>query len=411
MAIIGPADLPSVLKVPAEQAKKYIYSKLGYPQVEVEISEDQFNTIWRISADFIASWFPHEQKLALFWTQPLKSTYPLPKDAYWIQQVVWDPLTSRIDQVFGAESYLFNIGNICFAESSPVWTKSGPRPIAELMVGDLIYTLNPYNCILELRPITKKFYNGIADCVEVKSKSGHCSISTLNHHYLTTNGFCSAKLLNHRQLIETGDDPTLRNKRKNGIIKSVRQVKSRPVCDLRIPPYHNYVVDGAVVHNSGIQNILLDYHLLAAYRKFAARTLATEGMWEVINEGASFAEGDSLSSKDQLIRLYPTPKGAFPAVVLYTPVVTHFRSPQARQLAYDMMLAEAKIALGMARRKITGMPTPDGGGINYDGSDLVQEGTQEKEKVLEMALKLSDPLMIHMWSILLLLFSFVSSII
>lgn len=260
MAILGPADLPSIMKLRSEPMKKYVLTKLGYGVVDVEITEDQWETIWRVAGDFIASYFPREQKLSLFWTTPLQSTYPLPEDAYWIQQVNWDPITTRIDDVFGAESFLFNIGNI-----------------------------------------------------------------------------------------------------------------------------------------SGIQNILTDYHLLQAYRKFSQKILGTEGHWEVINEGNSTVDGDSLSSKDQLIRLYPTPKGAFPVVVLYVPVVNHFRSPQARQICYDMMLAEAKTVVGMARRKISGMPTPDGGSISYDGSDLVQEGNKEKEEIINRALNLGEPMGFHMY--------------
>lgn len=148
---------------------------------------------------------------------------------------------------------------------------------------------------------------------------------------------------------------------------------------------------------SGIQNMLTDYHLLQAYRKFSARILGTEGHWEVINEGSSNVTGDTLSAKDQLIRLYPTPKGAFPVIVLYMPVVDHFRSPQARQLCYDMMLAEARITVGNSRRKIAGMPTPDGGTITYDGSDMVQEGEEAKSKMIEMALNLGEPLSFWMY--------------
>ena len=148
---------------------------------------------------------------------------------------------------------------------------------------------------------------------------------------------------------------------------------------------------------SGIQNILTDYHLLQAYRKFSAKVLGTEGHWEVIGEGDSTVEGDSLSAKDQKIRLYPTPKGAFPVVVLYIPVVNHFRSPQARMICYDMMLAEAKIMVGSARRKITGFPTPDGGSINYDGGDLVSEGEKVKEEILNRAIQLGEPVGPWLW--------------
>ncbi len=260
MAILAPADLPAVMKMRSEPMKKYVLSKMGYPQVEVEITEDVWETIWRVAGDFIAGYFPREQKLAMFYTEPLRSTYPFPEDAYWIQSVSWDPVTTRIDDVFGAESFLFNIGSI-----------------------------------------------------------------------------------------------------------------------------------------SGIQNILTDYHLLQAYRKFSQKVLGTEGHWEVINEGNSNAQGDQLSSKDQLIRLYPTPKGAFPVVVLYIPVVNHFRSPQARMIAYDMMLAEAKIAVGSARRKINGMPTPDGGSISYDGGDLISEGEKMKEEIIKRAYELGEPLMVHTW--------------
>jgi len=260
MAIIGPQDLPSVLKLNSDPCKKYVLSKLGYPNVAVEIQEDQWETIFKVAGDFIAGYFPREQKLAMFYTTPLKNTYPMPADAYWIQSCNWDPLTTRIDDVFGAESFLFNIGNI-----------------------------------------------------------------------------------------------------------------------------------------SGIQNILVDYHLLAAYRKFSQKVLGTEGHWEVINEGTGTGAGDSLSSKDQKIRLYPTPKGAFPVVVQYIPVVTHFRSPQARYLTYEMMTAEAKIALGAGRRKINGMPTPDGGSISYDGGELVTEGEEKKKEIINEAILLGEPLSVHTW--------------
>lgn len=260
MAIISPADMPSILKVRSEPMKKYVMSKLGGSVVDVELTEDQFETIYRVAGDFIAQYFPKEQRLSVFWTQPMKSTYILPTDAYWIQSVNWDPTTTRLDDIFGAESYLFNIGTI-----------------------------------------------------------------------------------------------------------------------------------------SGTSNMLSDYHLLASYRKFAQKVLATEGHFEVLNEGHSTVEGDSLSSKDQLIRLYPTPKGAFPVVVLYIPVVTQFRSAQARQLAYDMMVAECKMMVGMARRKASGMPTPDGGSISYDGGELISEGQEARDKIIETAISLGEPLSLYLY--------------
>lgn len=254
MAIIGPKDLPVVLKVNSDPLKAYALAQLGFPAVDVEITEQQFELALRVTGSFIAGYFPREQRLAVFYTQPLVPTYPMPEDAYWIQEVAWNPVTTRIDDVFGAESFLFNIGNI-----------------------------------------------------------------------------------------------------------------------------------------SGVQNILTDYHLLQAYRKFSQKILGTEGHWEVINETPGGGPGD------QKIRLYPTPKGAFPVTVLYCPVVTYFRSPQAQLLANEMLVAETKIMVGAARRKITGIPMPDGGSLALDGEALANEGKEEKAAIIEKAVHLGEPLGIYMW--------------
>lgn len=256
MAIIGPADLPAVMKLRSDPIKKYVLTRLGHPVVEVEITEDQWESIIRTAGDWIAGYFPKEQKLAVFNTTPLQATYDMPSDAYWVQEVAWDPVTTRIDDIFSSESFLFNVGNV-----------------------------------------------------------------------------------------------------------------------------------------SGIQNMLLDYHMLQAYRKFSQKILGTEGHWEVLNEGG---EGPSA----QKIRLYPTPKGVFPVVVLYQPVITHFRSPQARKLCMDMVLAEAKCVLGMVRRKISNMPSPTGGTLATDGDALLQEGNKELEEITKKACELGEPLTIHMWGLM-----------
>ncbi len=253
MAIISPVDLPVVLHVQSDPIKDYVFKKLGHPRVEVELAESQLETVIRVSGDFIAEYFPKEERYALFYTSPLKSTYPMPADAYWIRSCDWDPSSTNIGDIFGAESYLFNIGNV-----------------------------------------------------------------------------------------------------------------------------------------TGITNILTDYHLLQAYRKFSRKILGTEGHWEVVNE----VNGES---NQQLIRLYPTPKGAFPVVVRYLPFVTYFRSPQAKMICYEMIEAEAKLMLGHARRKLTGMPTPDGGGINYDGDQLVQEGQKMKDEIIQKAINLGEPSAVFLW--------------
>jgi len=246
MAIIGPSQLPAILKVSSDPIKFWILSSLGHPVVMVELTEAQLEQAISVTGDFIAQYFPLEHKYAYFYTQPLVSTYNLPPDAYWVQDVKWDPATTRIGDIFGAESFLFNIGNI-----------------------------------------------------------------------------------------------------------------------------------------TGVQNLLLDYHFLQAYRKFSQRILGTEGQWELAG--------------DQKIRLYPTPRGSFPVVIQYIPTVGSFKTPESREITKRMLVAEAKIILGNARSKFGGIPTPDGGTLNLNGDALRTEGQEEKKQALEDAINVGQPLPIITW--------------
>jgi len=144
----------------------------------------------------------------------------------------------------------------------------------------------------------------------------------------------------------------------------------------------NYIV-GNIGNITGIQNILTDFHLLQAYRKFSQKVLGTEGQWEVLG--------------DNKIRLYPTPRGTFGVVVKYMPIVTQYRTPEARLMAHDAMLAQAKIAIGNSRSKFSGIPSPDGGSLTLNGADLVQQGEAEWAALAERANLLGEPLPIILW--------------
>jgi hypothetical protein len=141
---------------------------------------------------------------------------------------------------------------------------------------------------------------------------------------------------------------------------------------------------------TGSMNLLTDFVMLQQYRKTASKYLSTEGHWEVINE----VNGNETK---QLIRLYPTPKGVFPVAVVYMPVVSHFRSPQARLLVYKMMLAQVKQQVGAARRKLGSLPAGDGGSINLDGEALLAEGKEEEKELYEQAINLGEPMPIMMF--------------
>lgn len=112
MAIIGPSQLPVILKTDSNPLKRHILTHLGHPVVMAEIVETQLEEIFRTTGNFIANYHPLAEKYAFFMTQPLQSEYPIPEDAYWIRSVSWDPSTTQLTDIFGAESFLFNIGNI-----------------------------------------------------------------------------------------------------------------------------------------------------------------------------------------------------------------------------------------------------------------------------------------------------------
>ena len=139
MAITGPNDLPVVIKLNPDPMKAYVLAQLGYPNVNVEVSEQQFEMALRTTCDFICGYFPREQKLALFYTQPLVATYPMPDDAYWIQEVQWDPVTTRIDDVFGAESFLFS-----WVGGTHLLTTKGAKTCEEVFQDPRVRLITPF---------------------------------------------------------------------------------------------------------------------------------------------------------------------------------------------------------------------------------------------------------------------------
>jgi len=120
MAIIGPGDLPHVLKADSNPLKLRMLHHFGHPNVRVELTEEQMEEMLRVTGDFICQYFPLEERYAYFYTQPLVVEYDLPEDAYWIREVAWDPVMNRIQDIFGAEMFLF-----CFGAGFKVVRKDG----------------------------------------------------------------------------------------------------------------------------------------------------------------------------------------------------------------------------------------------------------------------------------------------
>lgn len=382
MAILGPNQLPVVLKVDSDPIKFEVLSQLGHPVILVEMTEPQLEQAIRVTGDFIATYFPHEEKYAYFYTQPLVTEYPLPPDAYWIKDVKWDPATTRICLDINSMILLPDLREIRAQDVHP---------------GDFVlsYSINSNKLVKSTVLVRKNSGRQICKCVT--TTSGHNVIASLNHKFLTNDGW---KLL--RDLV-VGDylfcivgtdiiNSSISNIDEAGEIETVDfQVENENLIANRIV-VHNSDIFGAesflfnVGNVTGIQNILLDYHLLQAYRKFSQRILATEGQWEV--------------KGDNKIRLFPTPRGSYPVVVEYFPVVSRFRTPWAKEITKRAMVAEAKIMIGNARSKFGGIPSPDGGTINLNGDAMRTEGQQEKAQAVQDAILHGEPLGVFLWSLL-----------
>ena len=123
--------------------------------------------------------------------------------------------------------------------------------------------------------------------------------------------------------------------------------------------------------------------MLQAYRKFSARILGTVGQWEV--------------KGDNLIRLFPTPRGSYPVVVEFLPTIDRFRTPWAREITKRALVAEAKIILGNIRSKFAGLPSPDGGTLSMNGDALRTEGQAEKAQAVQDAILHGEPMGPILW--------------
>lgn len=96
----------------------------------------------------------------------------------------------------------------CFLEGSMVWTPIGPRAIETLKPGDLIYSYNEHTGLLDTVPVHKVHNNGMADVLEIRSKTGHRAWATKDHEYFTYTGNVEAGDLSDRhRLIEVNDYP------------------------------------------------------------------------------------------------------------------------------------------------------------------------------------------------------------
>ena len=112
-----------------------------------------------------------------------------------------------------------------------------------------------------------------------------------------------------------------------------------------------------------------DFYLMQQHLEMIRKILSQEGSWDLVN--------------GNILQLYPTPVNNNQKVILiYRGLDTFTMHPYYKNWIQRYALAVAKGILGEIRGKYRSLPSP-GGGASLNGADLIQQSTQEKEKLKE----------------------------
>ncbi len=171
----------------------------------------------------------------------------------------------------------------CLSTSSLIMTKSGLKKITEVRKGDEIYAFDRKTHQPVLKRCTGVFNNGEREVFELEALH-HSIRATSNHPFLVLkrNGGEGNELVwKTLSLLNVGDevvatkidekeslayDPDLMRKEDHDEVnlieneyfetEKIRRIESigkEPTLDLRVEDEHNFIADGIVVHNTGIQ--------------------------------------------------------------------------------------------------------------------------------------------------------------
>ncbi len=180
----------------------------------------------------------------------------------------------------------------CLSLDSFIMAEKGLTRITEIKAGDKVYAFNQKNGNLVLKKCTGLFDNGIKEVYELNTLH-HTIKATPNHPFLVVErrGIKGQNRLIWKQLDELnnsdevlvlkklqnehsyrfppiklskkGDYKVNKIKQRNFLadneyfsserIISIKLIKKEPTLDLRVEGEHNFIADGIVVHNTGIQ--------------------------------------------------------------------------------------------------------------------------------------------------------------
>jgi pyruvate/2-oxoacid:ferredoxin oxidoreductase beta subunit len=150
----------------------------------------------------------------------------------------------------------------CLSPSSLVMTKEGLKRVAQVKVEEKVYAFNQKDRTLTLKRCTGVFNNGIRGIYMLKT-SRHSIKATPNHPFLVLkrNGREKGNELIWKTLweVKLGDKIVALKNLDRGEpfemekVTNVSYIGKEQTLDLRVEDEHNFIADGIVVHNTGIQ--------------------------------------------------------------------------------------------------------------------------------------------------------------
>jgi pyruvate/2-oxoacid:ferredoxin oxidoreductase beta subunit len=161
----------------------------------------------------------------------------------------------------------------CLSISSLILTKHGLKKITEIAVEDEVYAFDQNTHQLVLKKCSGVFDNGVKDVYELQTLH-HSIKATGNHPFLVLQrngrGKKNAFVWKILEELKVGDEiVTLKNKEENESSQSellagnehfetqkvtkIAYSGKEQTLDLRVEDEHNFIADGIVVHNTGIQ--------------------------------------------------------------------------------------------------------------------------------------------------------------
>jgi hypothetical protein len=132
----------------------------------------------------------------------------------------------------------------CFARGTPVWTKTGQRPIEKLQIGDLVLAQNVSTGEIRYKPVLARTLRPAGPIVEV---------STSDEKFLATRGHpLWVAGVGWRMSKELGDGAVLQSLAGTGRVKGVQSAPDAETYNLVVAEFNTYFIgsSGILAHDN-----------------------------------------------------------------------------------------------------------------------------------------------------------------